>query len=148
MPADIRHGIPPSQEDLKYLELMDAARKDSLRAIEDAAKQLIGLNGIISGIYYGAVAFSKLSAAALAGNNRIIFLAPVLLWLASLIVAVLALIPRAYAYNPYSPDEAKETYTRLVATKDLRLKIALWLFVASILALAVALWIYLGILAA
>ena len=142
------HGMPPNPDDLKWLDLMDAARKDSLRSIEDAAKQLIGLNGIISGIYYGAVTFSKLPAAALAGANRIVFAAPVALWLVSLVVAVLVLMPRAYAYNPHSPDEARDAYTRIVTTKDTRLKIALWLFIASIVALLVALWQYLQILAA
>jgi hypothetical protein len=141
-------GTPPSADDLKWLELMDAARKDSLRSIEDAAKQLIGLDGIISGIYYGAVTFSKLPPAALAGTNRVVFAAPVALWLVSLVAAVLVLMPRAYAYNPHSPDEARDAYTRIVATKDTRLKIALWLFVASIIALLVALWQYLAILAA
>lgn len=147
MSDKIVRGAAPSAEDLKYLELMDAARKDSIRAIEDAAKQLIGLDGIISGIYFGAVAFSKLSATNLVGYNRYVFLAPVVLWLASLIVAVLALIPRAYAYNPYSPDEARETFTRVVALKHARLVMALWLFVASVIALMLALWIYMGILA-
>ena len=141
-------GMPPSQEDLKWLELMDAARRDSLRSIEDAAKQLIGLDGIISGIYYGAVTFSNLPPAALVGANRIVFAAPVALWLISLIAAVLVLMPRAYAYNPHSPDDARDAYTRIVATKDTRLKVALWLFVASIIALLIALFNYLNILAA
>lgn len=147
MPDELIHGAPPSQEDLKWLELMDNAHKDSLKSIDDAAKQIIGLSGIISSIYYGAVALSKLSAASLQGGNRVLFIAPVVLWLASLVAAVLALIPRAYSYNPYSPDEAREAYQRVVAAKDRRLKIALWLFVASIIALVGALCKYLEILA-
>ena len=136
------HGQPPDSEDLKWLELMDAARKDSLRSIEEAAKQLIGLDGLISGIYFGAFAFTDLSN--LQAGSRILFIAPVVLWLASLVMSVLALTPRAYAYNPHSPDEARKVYTRLVAVKDRRLKIALWIFVASIVALVIALWAYLG----
>ena len=136
------HGQPPSPEDLKWLELMDAARKDSLRSIEEAAKQLIGLDGLISGIYFGAFAFTDLSG--LRDDTRLLFIAPVVLWLASLVMSVRALMPRAYAYNPHSPDEAREVYMRLVAVKDRRLKIALWIFVASIVALVIALWAYLG----
>ncbi len=148
MPSNTIQGAPPGQQDLKWLELMDTARKDSLAAIEEAAKQLIGLDGIISGIYFGAVALAKLSPAALGAANRILFIAPVVLWLGSLVAAVLALVPRAYTYNPYSPDEARDTYARLTGTKDRRLQIALWLFVASIVALVLALWRYLEILAA
>jgi len=135
-------GRPPGAEEMKWLELMDAARKDSLRAIEEAAKQLIGLDGLISGIYFGAFAFTDLSG--LQDASHFIFMAPVVLWLASLVAAVLALTPRAYAYNPHSPDEARDTYNQLVAMKDRRLKIALWIFVASIVALVAALWAYLG----
>ena len=68
------------------------------------------------------------------------------LWLASLAAAVLALTPSVHHYNPHSPDDARRAYTELVRKKDNCLKIALWLFVGSLLALAVALWQFLGIL--
>ena len=106
MPTDAIHGTPPSQEDLKWLELMDNARKESLKSIEDAAKQMIGLNGIISGIYYGAVTFSKLSYTSLQGGNRVLFIAPVVLWLASLTVAVLA--PLVWLLRKRAKDAEKK----------------------------------------
>ena len=139
-------GRPPAKQDLRWLTLMDEARKGSLAAIDEAAKQLIGLDGLISGIYFGAVALSNLPAAIAAmAVNRVIFLAPVALWLASLVAAVLVLTPKTYSYNPNSPEEARDTYLAIVATKHGRLKVALGLFVASIVALAFALWMYLNL---
>lgn len=141
-------GKPPNSADLKWLALMDKAREGSLDALDESAKQLIGLDGLISGIYFGAVAFAKLAPGILTEPNRVWLLAPVVLWLASLIAAVLALTARAYAYNPNSPDDARLVYERIARTKHVRLLIALWCFVASIVALGWVLWLYLGWVAA
>ena len=141
---DTIRGAPPSAEDARALELMDAARRDSLGALERTAEQLIGLDGLISGIYFGAFALGKLPK--LDVGARVLFLAPVALWLASLVCAVLVLMPRAYAYNPHEPDEARQVYANLVRTKDTRLKLALWLFVASVAMLMISLWVYLGLI--
>jgi hypothetical protein len=139
-------GAPPQAEDTQWLAMMDDLRKRSLTSIEETAKQLIGLDGLISGIYFGAVVFSDLpAAAAQPAASRALFLAPVVLWLASLVAAVLVLAPRAYAYNPHSPGEARDAYERIIGTKHARLKAALWLFVASLVALAAVLWVYLGL---
>lgn len=147
MPSDLIHGAPPSDADLHWLKLMQAAREQSLAALDEGAKQLIGLDGLISGIYFGAVTFAQLPASVLSDANRVLFLAPVVLWLASLVAAILTLIPRAYRYNPQSPDEARAAYQRIVQTKDRRLQVALGFFAASLVALVVVLWVYLGMIA-
>ncbi len=143
MSDSIIQGKPPSSDSLKWLTLMEQAREKSLETIDDAAKQLIGLDGLISGIYFGAVTFANIAPAVLNPWSGALLLAPVALWLASLIFGVLTIAPGKYPYNPHSPDDARETYEQIVQTKYRRLQIALWLFVASILALGAALVMYL-----
>ncbi|MBI4670112.1 MAG: hypothetical protein HY741_00375 [Chloroflexi bacterium] len=143
MTDEIIHGKPPSSESVKWLALMESARDKSLETIDEAAKQLIGLDGLISGIYFGAVTFANLKPAVLNPLSGALLLAPIGLWFLSLIFAVLTIAPGKYPYNPHSPDDARRQYENIVERKYRRLQIALWLFVASVAALGIAMTVYL-----
>ncbi len=139
-----RNSSPYASDSLDWSDLVASAERDSLKAIEDGAKQLVGLNGLISGIYYGALSFAKLPSASLDLWHRLLFIAPVVFWLASLIAAVSVQIPAIYSHQP--DDEPRATFEHIVKTKHRRLVIALWLFVFSVLMLTAALWTYLELL--
>lgn len=143
MADEIIHGKPPSSESVKWLALMESARDKSLETIDEAAKQLIGLDGLVSGIYFGAVTFANLKPAVLNPLSGALLLAPILLWFVSLVFAVLTIAPGKYPYNPHSPDDARRQYENMLARKYRRLQIALWLFVASVAVLGAALVVYL-----
>ncbi len=143
MDDDVIQGKPPGSESVKWLGLMESAREKSLETIDEAAKQLIGLDGLISGIYFGAVTFSNIQPAVLNPLSGALLLAPILLWFVSLIFAVLTIAPGKYPYNPHSPDDARRQYENILAHKYRFMQIALWLFVASIAALSAALVMYL-----
>jgi|SRR5581483_5731230 hypothetical protein len=122
---------------------MESARDKSFETIDEAAKQLIGLDGLISGIYFGAVTFANIKPAVLNPWTGALLLAPILLWFVSLIFAVLTIAPGKYPYNPHSPDDSRRQYENILARKYRLLQIALWLFVTSVLALGIALAVYL-----
>ncbi|MBX7215131.1 MAG: hypothetical protein K1X39_14055 [Thermoflexales bacterium] len=139
-------GQIPSNEDLAALAFMDELGKRSLQSIEETAKQLIGLDGVISGIYFGAVAIGGLPAVVVSSPlHRVLYIAPVALWLLSLVLAVLVLLPRTYSYNVHSPDDARATYGSLISTKHRRLLASLVVFVLSLAALLIALWEYMAL---
>src|SRR5262249_1462824 len=110
---------------------------------------LIGVAPILSGLYTAALSFAKIKPEYWQENpmSRFIFAAPILLWLVSLIAAVVSIFPQAHTYNPYSPDKAREAYNKIVSTKHRWLIVGMVFLILSILALLIAVWTYLGILA-
>lgn len=127
-------------DDAQWQSLKDTALKDALRSVDDAAKQLTSLSGLISGVYFGVVSFAKTSAGTAQMPNHMLFLIPMALWLGTLLGAVLALVPRAQAYDARTPAEAQELSRRAVLAKQRWLRVSLGCFVVSLLALGGVLW--------
>ncbi len=67
---------------------------ESISTIEDVAKQLIAVNSLLEGIYFHAIAFSDVKPL-LTNWIAAVYLAPIFLWLLSLVFAVLTLSPKA-----------------------------------------------------
>ena len=114
---------------------------ESVSTIEEMAKQLIAVNSLLEGIYFHAITFSDVKPV-LAGSEWIagIYLAPIVLWLLSLIFAVLTLSPKSYEINIHSSRRSKERFEQIVSKKHGMLKVSeLFLIVSFIfLFLAVA----------
>lgn len=115
---------------------------ESISTIEDVAKQLIAVNSLLEGIYFHAIAFSDVKPV-LSGWTAGVYLAPILLWLLSLICAVLTLSPKAYAININSSRDSKERFEEIVAKKHGMLKISEAFLILSFLALFTAVAHYL-----
>ncbi len=115
---------------------------ESISTIEDVAKQLIAVNSLLEGIYFHAIAFSDVKPI-LTGWIAGIYLAPILLWLLSLVFAVLTLAPKAYGININSSRDSKETFEEIVAKKHGMLKISEAFLILSFLALFAAVAHYL-----
>lgn len=94
-------GEPPSSEQEAMLKTAaehwrktgNEAPVQAIARIEDAAKQLVVLNGTLEGIYFAVFAFSDLRAQINCWLG-LLFLLPVLLWLLSLLFATLVFLPR------------------------------------------------------
>ena len=114
----------------------------SIESIEGAAKQLIAVCGLLEGIYFHAITYSDIkgSVGAVAG---IFYLAPLVLWLLSILFAVLVFSPRVYQTNIASGRESKETFTKIVAYKHRRLKTSQTIFFISFIFLLIAMGLYL-----
>lgn len=115
---------------------------ESISTIEDVAKQLIAVNSLLEGIYFHAIAFSDLKPV-LTNTTAAIYLAPILLWLLSLVFAVLTLAPKAYSININSSRDSKERFEEIVAKKHGMLKISEVFLILSFIALFAAVAHYL-----
>ena len=115
----------------------------SIDTLDNMAKQLIVLTGLLEGLYFHAITFSDLRGT-LSGWLIWSYIAPIALWMISLLFAVWALFPKTYNINIESSRNSKETYEQIVSQKHIRLKIAAVLLVISFLPLIVAVYYYLN----
>lgn len=116
---------------------------ESIKAIEEAAKQIIGVTGILEGLYFHAIAYSSVRGK-VDGWSVLIYVAPLCCWLVSLTLALLVFFPRTYATNFNSARESRSAFERLVAYKHNMLKNAGFWMALGALALAAALGRYLA----
>lgn len=88
-------------------EAPETITKAEIRKIDDAAKQLVTITALLPGIFFAAVSLSSVRQ----NPNLIVwmvFLGPVLLWLACLLFSTLVFIPRRYKFG----DEATKAARR------------------------------------
>jgi len=116
---------------------------ESISTIEEMAKQLIVVNSLLEGIYFHAITFSDVKPAIVSPWTAVIYLAPVFLWLMSLVFAVLTLSPKAYVININSSRASKGTFEEIVAKKHGMLKVSEFFLIISFVALMVAMAHYL-----
>lgn len=116
---------------------------DSVKSIEEAAKQLIGVGGILEGLYFHAIAYSNLRGQ-LTGSSLFLYLAPIFCWTLSLALAVLVYFPRPYRTNINSARASRETFERVVRYKHNMLKVSGIFLAIGCFALAAALGSYLA----
>jgi hypothetical protein len=115
----------------------------SVDTLDNMAKQLITLTSLLEGLYFHAITFSDLRGT-LGGFVIWFYIAPIALWLASLLFAVWTLFPKTYDINIGSSRNSKETYEQIVSKKHFRLKISATLLVLSFPPLMVAVYYYLN----
>ena len=115
----------------------------SIDTLDNMAKQLIALTSLLEGLYFHAITFSDLKGT-MSGWLIWIYIAPIALWMLSLLFAVWTLFPKIYIINIGSSRNSKETYEQIVSKKHFRLKIAAALLVFSFLPLMVAVYYYLN----
>ena len=119
---------------------------ESISTIENVAKQLIAVNALLEGIYFHAITFSETFSEVkivMTGATAVIYLAPILLWLLSLIFAVLTLSPKAYSININSSRDSKERFEEIVSKKHEMLKWSEGFLILSFIALMIAVAHYL-----
>lgn len=115
---------------------------ESISTIEGVAKQLIVVTSLLEGLYFHAITFSDLRGS-LSGGMVWVYLAPLVLWLASLFFAMWTLLPEAHEININSTRSSKKTFENIVSEKHLRLKVAEAFLLSSFLPLMIAVYYYL-----
>lgn len=115
---------------------------ESIATIEGVAKQLIVVNSLLEGIYFHAITFSEVKPV-LTGWIAAIYLAPIALWLLSLLFAVLTLSPKTYKININSSRDSKERFEEIVSKKHGMLKISEAFLIVSFVALMITVTHYL-----
>ena len=117
---------------------------ESIKSIEETAKQIIGVAGILEGLYFHAIAYSDIRGQLGGVGPLLLYLLPLLLWLVSLLAALLVFFPRAYASNISSWRESKAAFERIVTYKHTMLKIAGLFLLLGALALFATMGAYLA----
>ena len=115
---------------------------ESISSVEGVAKQLIAVNSLLEGIYFHAITFSDLKLQ-MSESVAALYLAPIALWLLSLIFAVLTIFPKSYGININSSWDSKEKYEEIVSKKHWRLKASGFFLILSFVALMIAVAHYL-----
>ena len=135
--------------DTFWLETARGAAKESVAALEEAAKQLITVTTLAQTVYFAAVSFGDVKAAlgALTRAQQwlvaVALVVPLILWLASLAFAVLVFKPETYRTSLDSPDLARLVYERVVAYKHRQLVRAHRLLAAGFAPLIINVVLYL-----
>ena len=125
-----------------WRELGKGMIRESIGTIDETARQIIGVAGILEGLYFHAIAFTDLQGK-LTGRAMWVYLAPVLLLLISLVSALLVFFPDRYRLNFNSSEASKRVYERVVSSKLLALRVGSFFLALGIIALFFAVLTYL-----
>jgi hypothetical protein len=116
---------------------------ESIKSIEETARQIIVANGILEGLYFHAVTFSNIRGNQITFGILLIYLMPLVLWLISISTAMLVFFPRIYVTNLNSWRDSKDSFENIVAYKHMMLKTSAVFLVTGIIGLVIALTKYL-----
>lgn len=117
--------------------------KGSATSIDETARQVITVVGIMEGLYFHAITFADLGGQNLDAWSILAYLGPLIFWLFSLVSASLVFTPRIYKFNLASSEGAKTTHEDIVQRKYMFLMLSLlWMLIGSFI-LLLALGIYL-----
>jgi hypothetical protein len=116
---------------------------ESISSVEDSAKQFIAITGLLQGIYFHAITFSDIREEP--AYSVLIYVSPLLLWLLSLIFAMLVLFRKKYGININSSRDSKENFEKIVAGKYRFIRISGVFLILSFVALIITVLYYLDV---
>ena len=117
---------------------------ESISSVEDTAKQFVTITGLLEGIYFHAITFSDIKN--VEGISVLIYVAPLILWLASLIFAVMVLVRKKYGLNINSSQDSKKKFEEILEGKYQLIRISSGFLILSFVALTIAVLHYMGII--
>ena len=127
-------------------EFWSQAVKDMLRellvVIESASRQIIMVNGIVIGIYFHAITYSKV-AAHLSAFAALIYLAPVVCWLVSLVFSLLVIGPKLRPMRFLNEEIARQDFVNIAQDKFQKYRRSIISFIAGSCFLLLVLFHYL-----
>ena len=116
---------------------------ESISSVEDTARQFVTITGLLEGIYFHAIAFSDVKYAE--GSSLLIYVAPLIFWLLSLIFAVMVLFREKYDLNINSSRDSKEKFEKILERKYNFIKVSGVFLIISFIALTGAILHYLRV---
>lgn len=117
--------------------------RESITTIDETARQVIAVAGILEGLYFHAITFSDLRGHVAGAGALAVYLAPIVLLLVSLCAGLLVFFPDRYRLNFESSEASKLVYERTLASKLLLLRVASLSLVLGVVALLFAVVAYL-----
>ncbi len=116
--------------------------RESMGVIDETARQIIGVAGILEGLYFHAITFADMRAK-VAGGVVWLYLAPIILLLASIICALIVFFPDRSRLNFNSSEASKLIYEHTVAGKLLAVRLASLFLVLGISGVLAVMMVYL-----
>lgn len=148
MDEDVTNGVPLTAEEEFWMQKMRQIAANSIKSVEEAAKQLIGMITVMEGIYAAVLAFSGIKQVP-QGNMlaTAVYASPIVLWLVALFFALRVFKTQKYDYYSNSPDMSKETFQKIAAFKYKNLNAAYIFVCISFLVAAggIMYWLYFGV---
>ena len=143
----IEEGTPLTTEDEFWMARMREMAGNSIKSVEEAAKQLIAMITVMEGIYGAVLAFSGIKEIPQGKVWAVFFyVSPILLWLVSLFFALRVFKTQKYQYYSNSPDSAAATFNKIAEFKykNLNLSYAFVCISFVIAAIGIMYWLYVG----
>lgn len=116
--------------------------RESIKSIDETARQVITVAGILEGLYFHAISFSNIRGQMVDGAIYI-FLAPLVLLMVSLVAAFSVFFPERYRINILSSQGSQATYEAIVKSKLLAMRVATVFLLLGIGGIIVAMVAYL-----
>lgn len=145
-PDTITEGEDLTPDDLFWLNQMRQLAADSIKSVEEAAKQLIAMITVLQGIYAAVLAFSGIKEVPKGDLlATIAYALPIALWLIALGFAIAVFKVKRHTYYVNSPDSAHDTFKSIADRKYKHLNRAYAILTLSLLValIAIAYWLYL-----
>lgn len=141
--VDVRLATPSESQLRTRFEQWEA---ESLKNLEEGARQIIQLVSALLGVMLGALALGDEKFAATLQKPLVIFLAALVLlaWLGALLTALAVIIPSEFRPRRASLDDLHATHRALLQNKSQWLYWAVGAFGAGVVAFALLLFILLA----
>ena len=137
----------PAEDDLEqgrrfWRETGRELVRKSIDSVEETARQVITVAGILEGLYFHAISFSDLRAT-LTNSTMLVYVSPLVLLLLSLVTAFAVFFPEHYRINIFSSEGSKALYEDIVRSKLVTMRIAAVLLMLGVAGIAAAMILYL-----
>lgn len=139
---------PPPEDDLDalrafWLEAGKTLVKDSLKTLDETARQVIAVAGVLEGLYFHAIVYTDLRGQIPTTGQFIIYILPIVLLLISLVAALGVFFPERSEMELRSWEAARLIYKRTLREKLVMVRIASISLILGVLALLGAMLLYL-----
>jgi hypothetical protein len=130
------HSDPQSSVDeirKFWQELGRDTIKGSAAVVEESARQIISVVGVMEGLYFHAITFAELRGKVNDLWSIVVYLSPLIFWLFSMLFSALVFLPRVYDLNIISSESAKKMYEDVGQRKHLFLLTSMfWMVIGGI----------------
>ena len=142
MSADIRE-VPAEKltpADTRLEALFDDLEKESLKTLEEAARQIVTLSTALLAAFFGLLAFKDVPAFLTYADVKVLAALSLGGFFSALFYALDAVLPRRYTFAHADLTEKRRTLETMLSLKQTAVRRASWAFgIATLLMLAAAL---------
>jgi hypothetical protein len=131
---------PHDREQIYWQEVETKAPYVAIEKCEEAARQLISLTTLLMTVFFGIFSFKDILNLRISTLTFVLFIGPIILLLAGLILATQVIMPRKYP--PAVNDDLRSQYIRIRDTKHRFLRYSYTALIASMFVLLVAIVVY------